>query len=576
MLLFRYAALVVAVFFLVLVAVGWHPTAAARCGPGTRSGTPRVSLTLTHSADPFQRTPKQKALKALVKKYNKNINDRLKYGSSPEKFYESELELAVALDGLSVGTEGVWLYQGILGEATDGDEWNDNEGIVAAVMGLLQHENGDIAARMISLLSELTDADESEDADVLNPLKGALISLLIGQQLLKVLLHALTSSLDESRSDEEGTAVYQVLSILENLVDLNPDDSIFTASTESDWIGILEYLARHRLPAKRAQVDSNAQYASEILAIILQSGGAALRKRFVKELDGVDVALRALAGYRSTPPETPEQTEFLENMFDVLCALLMEDEAKGSFLGCEGVELMLLFLRGRTVSRTAALKCLDFATTRCGAAADVCVEKGLLGLLFAVFMGRSSFKGKKRRERAEAGTQEEEEVRCVSILSNLFVGLSSPESTKDSPLLRQRLVGKFVEKECEKCQKLVEIMVVFAGRVASEEARIRTLFGGEDEEEVKEEVLLAKMDAGLFTVQQCALVLAELWAEDEFALRKGILTMLHEKELTLKYLEMTLTGYVESLGGGEETKKTAKAEKQHAERVRLLIKGLNG
>jgi hypothetical protein len=34
-----------------------------------------------------------------------------------------------------------------------------NEEVVAAVMGLLQHENGDIAARMISLLSECVVAD---------------------------------------------------------------------------------------------------------------------------------------------------------------------------------------------------------------------------------------------------------------------------------------------------------------------------------------------------------------------------------------------------------------------------------
>ena len=93
----------------------------------------------------------QKALKSLVKKYNRNVNDRLKYGSQPEKFYESEVELAVAVDGLGAGTEGLWLYEGLLKAG--------NEGVVAPVMGVLQHEDGDIAARMISLLSECVVAD---------------------------------------------------------------------------------------------------------------------------------------------------------------------------------------------------------------------------------------------------------------------------------------------------------------------------------------------------------------------------------------------------------------------------------
>jgi len=424
-----------------------------------------------------------------------------------------------------------------------------------------------------TIYARLTDADESEDAGTLNPLKARLSALLVDQQLLKVLLNALTGSLDASKSDEESTAVYQVLSILENLVDLNPEgvfgrDSVVSAGTagtagtasslESDWVNILEYLAKNRLPTKRVEVDSNAQYASEILAIILQSAGGRLRKRFVEELGGVDVALRALAGYRTVPPETPEQIEYLENMFDVLCALLMEREAKEAFIAGEGVALMVLFLKGRTAARTAALKCLDFATTRYGKAAGVCVEKGLLGLLFAVFMGRSSVKrtakgGKRRREREEAATREEEEVRCVSILSNLFAGLGAGSADVDLTQKRQRIVAKFLERDLEKLRKLVEVMVVFAGRVASEEARIGDAFEGEDEDDVKEEVLLAKMDAGLFNVQQCAIVLAELWStENEFALRKGIVTMLHEVELTLKFLKMTLTDYADSLGDGDE------------------------
>ena len=80
------------------------------------------------------------------------------------------------------------------------------------------------------------------------------------------------------------------------------------------------------------------------------------------------------------------------------------------------------------------------------------------------------------------------------------------------------------------------------------------------------------MDAGLFTVQQCALVLAELWASEDLALRRAIVTMLHEHELTLKYLETTLMAYVETLGEEGDGESRNKGLKQHIERVRLLVR----
>ncbi len=461
-----------------------------------------------------------------------------------------------------------------------------------------QHENGDIAAGAIALLSDLTDADEGSAE--LNELKARLVTLFVHRGLLRVLLNALTGSLDESHSDDETAAVYNVLSIFENLVDLNPED-LFGEMEQNgkgaggaggargapedgmagDLMGIVGWLTARvaRKKVKGAELDSNTQYASEILSVILQSSGSYIRRRFVMELQGVDAALRSLAPYRSAPPATPEEAEFVENMFDVLCAVLMEDAAKSALLGNEGVELMVLFLKGRTVARTAALKCLDFATTRCAPAAAVCIDKGLLALLFPIFMGKLKVVGedKKKVRRHIEANKEEEEVRCVSIVSNLFVGIGSSPTAKQpqdgavalQSAYRERLVAKFAEKDGEKSRRLIEVMVVFAGRVASEEARILRIFDG-DGDQMKDEVLLAKMDAGLFTVQQCALVLAELWASEDFSLRRAILTMLHEHELTLKYLETTLEAYVDTLG--EDDTSGNKDLKQHIERVRLLMR----
>ena len=53
-----------------------------------------------------------------------------------------------------------------------------------------------------------------------------------------------------------------------------------------------------------------------------------------------------------------------------------------------GVELLLLILRGKRLARTSALKCLDFATTRCPPACDRVVDQAGLKTLFAIFMGK--------------------------------------------------------------------------------------------------------------------------------------------------------------------------------------------
>ena len=49
---------------------------------------------------------------------------------------------------------------------------------------------------------------------------------------------------------------------------------------------------------------------------------------------------------------------------------------------------MLLVLKSKRAARTPALKCLDYATTRCPPACDRLVDQGGLKTLFAMFMGK--------------------------------------------------------------------------------------------------------------------------------------------------------------------------------------------
>ncbi len=49
--------------------------------------------------------------------------------------------------------------------------------------------------------------------------------------------------------------------------------------------------------------------------------------------------------YRKKDPVSAEETEFMENVFDVLCSALAEPDIKKQFLESEGVDLMVLIMK---------------------------------------------------------------------------------------------------------------------------------------------------------------------------------------------------------------------------------------
>ena len=72
-------------------------------------------------------------------------------------------------------------------------------------LNLIQHQNGDIAADMIDLLSQLTEADAVENYE---EEARVLIGALVENGLIAVLIEAL-SKMDEA-NEEEAKAVYNI------------------------------------------------------------------------------------------------------------------------------------------------------------------------------------------------------------------------------------------------------------------------------------------------------------------------------------------------------------------------------
>ena len=110
--------------------------------------------------------------------------------------------------------------------------------------------------------------------------------------------------------------------------------------------------------------DANKLYASEILAILMQSEPEnVVRLSNLSGMDGVDMLLQVIAYYKRRVPSGLEEEECVENLFNALCAVMNDNNAnREKFCKSEGFELMLRCMRERKHAAPCALRALDFAT----------------------------------------------------------------------------------------------------------------------------------------------------------------------------------------------------------------------
>ncbi|KAK6731304.1 hypothetical protein RB195_007649 [Necator americanus] len=290
-------------------------------------------------AVPVDETHIKKLTSQLEKKALKNREMRTKHSDDPKKFMDSEIELDTAVQEMHVLATQPDLY-GCFVEA----------GGPSLMLSLLAHENSDILGATVNLLQELTDVDILNEGE-----EGAaqLIESLASGRIVESFLTAF-EKLDEKVKDD-ADAIHNALSVVENMIDFRPE-------TAEDCVSQNLFLWLLRRACQKGQFDANKMYASELVALLLQMSESAKRK-LTEKVDGIDMLLRALAAYKRHDPESMDEREHMENLFDALCAALMLPANRGKFLDGEGLQLMNLMLRERKQSRESALKVLDHATT---------------------------------------------------------------------------------------------------------------------------------------------------------------------------------------------------------------------
>eukprot|EP00804_Cyclotella_cryptica_P018273 CCRYP_017649-RA/>CCRYP_017649-RA protein AED:0.04 eAED:0.04 QI:1326/1/1/1/0.66/0.5/4/414/413 len=232
-------------------------------------------------------------------------------------------------------------------------------------------------------------------------------------------------------------------------------------------------------------------------------------------VDGMEILLLSIAAYRKADPQIEVECEFLENVFDALAASLLRADNVADFVQKEGIELMLRCIREKVHSGGGALKVLNFAlsgSAQEGAsetettaennhpshpnqiyknACEVFVHAGGLKLLFPLYMARKSVipcpaacseggselakkamtgtNGAERSKRAKRAAHArkkwlaEVEENVINVMYALTRHIEK-DSKYDS---YSRLLVKFVEEECEKCDRTIELCLKY-----DEKARI--------------------------------------------------------------------------------------------------------
>ncbi|XP_061745269.1 beta-catenin-like protein 1 isoform X1 [Nerophis ophidion] len=468
-------------------------------------------------AEPVDESSVKKMILTFEKRSYKNQELRIKFPDNPEKFMESELDLNDIIQEMHVIATMPDLYHLLV-------ELNS----VHSLMGLLSHENTDVAIAVVDLLQELTDIDTLHESE-----EGAevLIDALLEGQVVALLVQNM-ERLDE-QVKEEADGVFNTLAIIENMAEFRPG-----LCTEAAQQGLMQWLLK-RIKAK-LPFDANKLYCSEILAILLQNNDNT--RELLGELDGIDVLLQQLSVFKRHNPSTAEEQEMMENLFDGLCSCLMLATNRDRFLKGEGLQLMNLMLREKKMSRTSALKVLDHGMIGPEGADNCHKFVDILGLrtIFPLFM--------KTPKKMRSSEKEHEEHVC-SIIASMLRNLKSQQ--------RSRLLNKFTENDCEKVDRLMDLHFKYLEAVQQADKRIE----GEKHEMVRrgeilddnmeDEFYLRRLDAGLFVLQSICYIMVEISNSGLSQLQQRVHQILNLRGGSVKVVRHIMREYAESIGDGK-------------------------
>lgn len=355
---------------------------------------------------------------------------------------------------------------------------------------LMDHENEDVGLAVLDLLAELMDTELIEEEEDEKHL-GCLGEAFLEQGGLEFMAGCLNKL--ELDCAERIKGADDVLSLLECLLEMEAMELLPNHSVIENVTPYLPWLFNHL----SSPPESLHLHTSIIVSTVLHHAHSQkhLELTQIPETDAMECMLQAIAPYRKSNPKTTESKEYLENALQALSASMLNPRNVPSFLNHQGVELMLRCLKETTHAGRGALQVLHFALSSSEArkTSHAFLHAGGLKLLFPLLMGRllpkPAFPTTARGKRAWV---RDVEGNVINVLYSLTLAFDEKHDARD------RLLAKFLEKDCEKCDRLLDLLLDYDDRARRAESKYHRSdeADGLDDQDADLAALHAKLKGG--------------------------------------------------------------------------------
>ncbi|CAD8155154.1 unnamed protein product [Paramecium octaurelia] len=404
----------------------------------------------------------------LENNYKLNSDLRMRYPNQPDKFIDSEVDLDEDLRKLLILPAYPQLYPIFYSSSA-----------VPIVIQLLLHNNQSISNDVIQFLKELVAPENDVEPKIIIQLYDCLIRNYLIESLGELI------GKNEEKSQEEVNLLHDCFEVIENMVDIK--------SSISKEIGlrskIIQYLVK-RVEDNSQNLDDNRLYASELLVELTQQTKENLE--IIGRSGGIESLLMVLNQYRKKDPETAEEKEILNNVYDLLTLLLIQEENQDYFQSYEGLQLMIKIIQGKTSQSIRAYSLMLLAINNHKENCQKLIQIGGLSIIFPI-LERKGLKHKDKNKQFEI------DETTVQIIKQLL-------RRNTDATFKQRVFDKCVEK-LESLRKLRKEYVEVIPLIDPEE------YDDLDEKQL-EKIYFDLLGKGLIVIESIDVILLELIYKD--------------------------------------------------------------
>ena len=323
----------------------------------------------------------RRMLGQLRRAMSENAEMRCLHADEAEKFMDSELALDDAVRALE-GAADSGASAGCCAAL----------GGVDALQELLVHENEDVVADAVTVLSEMSDTSAVEESAAELDGRARFAAAAVRSAKCVPRLAAVAAG-----ATTEDATVYAVLSCIEHLCEACPAELCARLLQQQQQgqqqqdapVPFLELLARRiGAAAKRCSTaeDDVGKYAAELAAVLASCDSGSDAMRNALGCACMEPLLHAASAVRAWSPVCAEDIEFVENLFDVIASMLATPDNQTRFDDLEGSALLLIIIKAKSLAQKGALRALDLALQNNKRGCTLFVEFLGLKTLFHILM----------------------------------------------------------------------------------------------------------------------------------------------------------------------------------------------